>query len=620
MKKSIITILLCLISISAFSDSWDGTIAGSYGGGDGSKDRPYLISNASQLARLADEVSKTANVSRGKYYKLTADIVMNENVLQVAAAELNGGSAFPKSPMIGDYSGDDNYMAFQGVFDGDGHTISGYYVLEYNNYASIFRVVENAVIKNLRITDSYIYNNTYAAGLASRVINSTIVNCRVEDAHIEGYGSYEGGVAGQLLGSSKIINSYSNTEIAGKNNVGGIVGRIGDGTANNCLVDNCFSISSITIRKTNKGGITAELCEGATVRNCFYLNSDGQAVYSNKGTVENNTGMEIAEFQGSAIVASLNSTAEGLSGACRWTQSSPCPIFDFSIINEDEVIDDVNARATDPTPADGDLHADADNGTVTLQWAAPADGNTLFQYLFFGTDSAEVMAMDPSQALAVIETDTSYVVEGLDCKKVYYWRIDREDSQENITKGELWSFQPRHLAFPGAEGYGRFAHGGRGGKVVYVTNLNDSGPGSLREAVTNDIGPRTIVFNVSGVIKLDSRITVPSSDVTIAGQTAPGKGICISSAPFGISDDNICRFMRVRIGSGETYDGMGMAYADHAIMDHCSISWSIDEGFSSRGCKNLTLQRTMIAEATGNRRTQKLRRGKEPRFRCHYRR
>ncbi len=160
----------------------------------------------------------------------------------------------------------------------------------------------------------------------------------------------------------------------------------------------------------------------------------------------------------------------------------------------------------------------------------------------------------------------------------------------------------RQLAFPTAEGYGRFASGGRGGRVIAVTNLNDSGPGSLRAAVEAS-GPRTVVFNVSGLITLQSRLVVRStnSNLTIAGQTAPGKGICIRNYNFGMmgARDAIVRYLRVRPGntSGETLDGMGLASSDNCIIDHCSISWTLDESFSSRGAKNITLQRTLISEA-----------------------
>ncbi|MEY4385443.1 MAG: hypothetical protein RLY20_726 [Verrucomicrobiota bacterium] len=158
------------------------------------------------------------------------------------------------------------------------------------------------------------------------------------------------------------------------------------------------------------------------------------------------------------------------------------------------------------------------------------------------------------------------------------------------------------LAFPTAEGYGRFAQGGRGRRVLHVTNLNDSGPGSLRDAVEQS-GPRTVVFDVSGLITLESRLIIrgTNSNLTIAGQTAPGDGICLRKYNFGMmgASNVVIRYIRVRPGnlSGTTLDGMGMASSDNCIIDHCSISWTLDESFSSRGAHNVTLQRTLISEA-----------------------
>ena len=160
----------------------------------------------------------------------------------------------------------------------------------------------------------------------------------------------------------------------------------------------------------------------------------------------------------------------------------------------------------------------------------------------------------------------------------------------------------RLLAFPTAEGYGRHAQGGRGGRVIHVTNLNDSGPGSLRAAVEAE-GPRTVVFDVSGLITLESKLVVrkTNSNLTVAGQTAPGKGICIRKYNFGMlgATNVIVRYVRVRPGnlSGVTLDGMGMASCDHCIIDHCSISWTLDEAVSTRGARSITLQRTLISEA-----------------------
>ncbi|MDD3430519.1 MAG: thrombospondin type 3 repeat-containing protein [Bacteroidales bacterium] len=262
---------------------------------------------------------------------------------------------------------------------------------------------------------------------------------------------------------------------------------------------------------------------------------------------------------------------------------------------------DRSKQARLPCPSDGFLHADADKGSLSLNWKKAPDKKIIKQLLYFGSDSAAVAAIEcgnTEQTAAVLaEADCSWLAQDLYCLQRYYWRVDQQEENGDITRGDVWSFQPRRLAFRGAEGYGRYATGGRGGKVVVVSNLNDDGPGSFREAVSRDIGPRTIVFNVSGIIMLKSRLSQGNSHITIAGQTAPGKGICIRSAPFGVGSESICRFMRFRLGSGATGDGLGMAGANHSIVDHCSVSWTSDEAFSSRNAQNITLQRTLISEA-----------------------
>ncbi|KJD34772.1 pectate lyase [Tamlana nanhaiensis] len=256
-------------------------------------------------------------------------------------------------------------------------------------------------------------------------------------------------------------------------------------------------------------------------------------------------------------------------------------------------------QATNPVPSNNNEHVELASGGVLLEWT-PAD-SAANQNIYFGTDetAVEVANTSSSEYLGnqTVGTD-SYQLNGLYTGETYFWRVDQITSGGEVTKGNTWRFRPAQLAFPGAEGYGRFARGGRGGQVVMVTNLNDSGPGSFREAVTNDVGPRTIVFAVSGIINLNSRLVLSDPYVTIAGQTAPSKGITIARAPFGVTgDDCIVQNIRVRLGGGQTYDGMGLTGADHSIVDHCSISWTIDEAFSSRGGQNLTLQRTLISEA-----------------------
>ena len=256
--------------------------------------------------------------------------------------------------------------------------------------------------------------------------------------------------------------------------------------------------------------------------------------------------------------------------------------------------------ATDPMPVNHDFHAGTEEGTVTFSWTAPE--GVVSHKMVLGTDSAAVAAATTYEYEG---TAAQYVKSGLSSMQKYWWRIDEVDGNGQVHQGQVWTFQPCQLAFPGAEGYGRYAIGGRGGMVYHVTNLSGDKdtPGSLLYGLVNIDEPRYIVFDVSGIIELDFGAQFVKPYAYIAGQTAPGKGICIKASNINIGSDVICRHIRFKRGLGiygeNTGNAMGMSGANHAIVDHCTAAWGTDETVSGRGALNISFQYSVISEALG---------------------
>ena len=167
--------------------------------------------------------------------------------------------------------------------------------------------------------------------------------------------------------------------------------------------------------------------------------------------------------------------------------------------------------------------------------------------------------------------------------------------------GVVSCIRAQQIAFPGAEGYGKWTTGGRGGRVLTVTNLNDSGEGSFRDAV-EQMGPRIVVFAVDGTIELKSPLRVNNDSITIAGQSAPGDGICLKDYPLVVNASNvIIRYIRVRVGDLNNLDSDGLGGGRYGqknvILDHLSVSWSIDECLSIYKTENLTVQWCLVTHS-----------------------
>ncbi len=306
-------------------------------------------------------------------------------------------------------------------------------------------------------------------------------------------------------------------------------------------------------------------------------------------TDENAAGISYVTWEGSSVTILISPEGGGR--------------MDVAWLNGFELdgSDPVNG-VSNMSPADQENHLNRGDG---LSWTAGKNAQSHDVYI--GTSYDAVFRADHNSAeFKGNQSGTKYALDdSYSSIPTYYWRVD-EVSDSGTVRGAVYSFRIARVAFPTAEGYGRFARGGRGGAVYHVTNLNDSGEGSLRYGLETVKGSRTVVFDVGGVIALKSVLCIPEDggDVYVAGQTAPGDGITLINYDFGAlgADDVIIRDIRVRVGemNGKSTGGMGLGSCNHSIVDHCSISWATDEGFSSRSAANISFQWNIIGESLNN--------------------
>ncbi len=279
--------------------------------GRGTSASPYLISSAADLRLLADEC-RAGNVFDGKYFKMTDDITINQNVLNPVTGEPNDDSNFERWIPIGRYYGGGIVNAFQGIFDGDGHTISGLYINRNNWRVGLFGSVAGAGIKNITLKDSYIYGTERVGGIVGFFDNiSTTGNGYVNNCHVSAtvYGKYEvGGVVGKTSYGCKISRCSNHGRIKSKGSdsrCGGIVGFYeSSDDSDNSRLSNCVNFGDIDgnmsggivgrfygktiINCLNKGTVTAieygaGICGGAwstTITNCVNLGSIVGADYN----------------------------------------------------------------------------------------------------------------------------------------------------------------------------------------------------------------------------------------------------------------------------------------------------------------------------------------------------
>ncbi len=247
------------------SEIWDGSIATSFAGGSGTQEDPYLISNGSELAYLAQEVNNGNNSYSGVYFKLTNDIYLNDT----SNWESWGNGITPQNEWtaIGGYRNDEDEQYdynFNGCFDGDGYAVRGIYINTQEYYQGLFGYIgEGSIIANLGVAESYVGGYSCVGGVVGANRNSTVTNC-YNMGSISGEESI-GGVIGLVNNGGTVTDCYNMGSVSGKSNVGGMVGW------NYSAVTNCYNTGNVS-GKSNVGGVVGYNFIG-TVTDCYNTGS-----------------------------------------------------------------------------------------------------------------------------------------------------------------------------------------------------------------------------------------------------------------------------------------------------------------------------------------------------------
>lgn len=388
MKKTLLSAALIMssfINAAAQSDNttqaatnyeanqWEHYAADNYAGGTGTKDDPYLIATPEQFAKLAVEIENKAFLddnwddmySKGKYWKQTANLVFNENVMGYVSSDEYGDPSVVKDAElrtfngVGYQAGEFDYQRFAGTYDGNGFTISGLYIKPGKAATGLFNYAEGAVIKNVVIKDTYISANANVGFIAGYADKSTILNCQTS-GYIYCGGSYHAGIAGTITNGSQVLNCVTDTKTWAKNNCGGLVGS----SRNSSVISNCYyggwlgGVKSnmgkfkfwgavcpefgqveieTTIPDTENEGMTITTVENpskavnvywtdtCTVRyvrdpkkpmNWMKAEAYNDAENCKWGKLENCKAVALADM--AATVDALNAESEKIEGACRW--------------------------------------------------------------------------------------------------------------------------------------------------------------------------------------------------------------------------------------------------------------------------------------------------------------